>query len=152
MSHNCRVLLDEALRGMLLQDVVEPACSHSSPLLLLPKKQSDWLIVVDFRKLNATTIPDRYPMLRLGNLQSLGDSNAVFSILDLHSGFFQVELEESSWPYTAFTICSGQFKFKRMTQGICNSPLKFQKLMKSLLLGLIGTSVFCILDDVIIAS
>ncbi len=83
-------------------------------------------------------------MLRLGN--------AVSSTLDLHSGFLQVDLEESSWSYTAFTTSFGQFMFKRMAQSLRNLPLTFKKLMKSLLLGLIGTSVFCILDDVIIAS
>ncbi len=93
MPHSRRVLLDEAVRGMLLQDVVEPACSlHNAPLLLVPKKQGDWRVVVDFRKLNASTIPNRYPTPRLGDIQSLGDSKVVFSTLDLHSGFFQIEL------------------------------------------------------------
>ncbi len=129
-----RRFLDEAVRGMLLQDVAEPACSpHNAPLLFVPKKRGDWRVVVDFRKLNAT---------------SLGNSNAEFSTLDLQSGFFQVELEETSRPYTAFTTSSGQFMFKRMAQGPCNSPLTFQRLMNSVLS---GKNVF-FLDDVIIAS
>ncbi len=68
-------------KGMLLQDVIEPACSpHNAPLLLIPKKQGDWHVVVDFRKLNTSTIPDHYPMPRLGELlQSLGDLSTVFS-------------------------------------------------------------------------
>ncbi len=73
-------------------------------------------------------------MPRLGDLQSLGDLNAVFSTLDLQSGFFEVELEESSRPYITFTISSGQFMFKRMAQGLRNSPLPFQSLMNSVLM------------------
>ncbi len=132
MPNSCRVLLDEAAQGILLEDVVEPACSHNAPLLLVLKKQVDWHVVADFRKLNACTIPDRYPMPRLGDLlQSLGDSDVVFSILDLRSGCFQVELKESSRPYTAFITSSGQFMLKRMDQRLRNSPLTFQRLINS---------------------
>ncbi len=49
VPHSRRVLFDEAVRGMLLQDVVELACSpHNAPLLLVPKKQGDWRVIVDF--------------------------------------------------------------------------------------------------------
>ncbi len=49
VPHSRYVLLDEAVQGMLLQDVVEPACSpHNAPLLLVPKKQGDWRVIVDF--------------------------------------------------------------------------------------------------------
>ncbi len=93
VPHSRRVLLDEAVQGMLLQNVVQPSCSpHNAYLLLVPKKQGDWRVVVGFRKLKVSTIPGRYPVPRLGDLQSLGESNAVFSTLDLHSGLFKVEL------------------------------------------------------------
>ncbi len=138
---------------MLRQDVVEPACSpHNAHLLLIPKRQSDWRVVVDFRKLNASTIPDRYLMPRLSDLHSLGDSNVVFSTLDLHPGFFQVEIEESSRSYTAFITPSGQFMSRCITQSQHNSPLTFQRLMNSLLSDLISKGVFCLLDYVTIAS
>ena len=154
VPHSRRVILEEQVQGMLNQDIVEPANSpHNAPLLLIPKKNGDWRVVVDFRKLNASTIPDRFPMPRLGDIiQSLGDANVVFSTLDLQSGFFQVELAENSRPYTAFTTASGQFMFKRMAQGLRNAPLTFQRLMQQVLSGILGKNVFCFLDDVIIAS
>ena len=76
----------------------------------------------------------------------------IFFTLDLQSRFFQVELEESSLPYTACTTNSGQFMSKRMAQGLRNSPLTFQRLMNSVLFGFLGSQVFCFLDDVINAS
>ena len=49
------------------------------------------VVVVDFRKLISSTLPDRYPMPRLGDIiQSLDDSNTIFSTLDLLSGFFKL--------------------------------------------------------------
>ena len=149
-----RSKVDDAVRDMLEKDVIEPAASpFNAPLLLVPKANGEWRVVVDFRKLNSLTVPDRHPMPVLTDLlQSLGDSNEVFSTIDLQSGFFQVELEERSRPYTAFTTSRGQYMFKRMAMGLRNSPLTFTRLMNSVLAGLMGNSVFCYLDDVIIAS
>lgn len=154
IPHSRRTLMDDAVKDMLKEDIIEPAASpYNAPLFLVPKSNGEWRVVVDFRALNAQTVPDRFPMPVLSDLlQSIGDNNTVFSTLDLHSGFFQVELEESSRPYTAFTTSSGQFAFKRMAMGLRNSPLTFMRLMNSVLAGLIGTSVFCYIDDVILAS
>ena len=80
-------------------------------------------------------------------IQSLGTLNMMFSTLDLHLGLFLVELEESTLPYTAFTTNSGHFMFKRMAQGLRNSLLTFQRLMNSVLSGLLGKQVFWFLDD-----
>ena len=125
--HRRRELLGTAVQGMLDQEIIEPACSpHNAPLLLIPKKQLDHRIVVDFRRLNSSNIPDRYPMPQLGGIiNSLGNPYMIFSTLDLQSGFFQVELQESSRPYPAFTTNSGHFMFKRMAQGLSNSRLPF---------------------------
>ena len=154
IPHSRRTKVDEAVRSMLQDDVIEPAASpFNAPLFLVPKPGNEFRVVVDFRSLNSITIPDRHPMPVLSDLlQSIGDSNSVFSTLDLQSGFFQVELEESSRPYTAFTTSSGQYAFKRMAMGLRNSPLTFVRLMNSVLSGLLGDSVFCYLDDLIIAS
>jgi hypothetical protein len=55
----------------------------ASPLHLVPKKDGSWRPCGDYRRLNAVTIPDRYP---LPNMQSLNDRMAgctVFSKIDL---------------------------------------------------------------------
>ena len=154
IPHSRRALVDEAVKAMINDDIVEPAASpFNAPLLLVPKPNGEWRVVVDFRALNSVTIPDRFPMPVLSDLlQSLGENNGVFSTLDLKSGFYQIELEEVSRPYTAFTTSSGQYMFKRMAMGLRNAPLTFTRLMNSVLAGLLGNSVFCYLDDVIVAT
>ena len=53
-----------------------------------------------------------------------------FSVLDLKSGFYQIEMEEADKHKTAFVCPLGFFEFNRMPQGITNTPSTFQRLME----------------------
>ena len=77
--------MDDAVRTMLDEDIIEPAASpFNVPLFLVPKSNGEWRAVIDFRGLNAATIPDRFSMPVLSDLlQSISDSNSVCSTLDL---------------------------------------------------------------------
>ena len=96
---------------MLDNDIIEPSISAwSSPVLLVNKKDNNATrFCVDYRKLNGVTIKDSFPVPRIDDiLDSLGDAK-FFSTIDLKSGFFQIEVEKSSRPYTAFTCRNGLF-------------------------------------------
>ena len=76
-----------------------------------------------------------------------------FSILDLKSGYWQLELEEEAKPLTAFTMGPlGLWECERMPFGLTNAPATFQRLMESCL-GELNLS-WCIiyLDDIIVFS
>ncbi len=80
--------------GLLGEGVIQE--SHSpcnSPLFLVSKKNGSYRHVIDFRKVNALTVPDHYPLPILSDLlQSLGDPNTVFSAIDFISGFWENSL------------------------------------------------------------
>lgn len=59
-------------------------------------------MVVDFHKLHAQTITDRYPTPDVA-VQNLSSSK-VFPILDLESGFHQILIKESDRGKTAFSM------------------------------------------------
>ncbi len=60
----------------------------NSPLFLVPKIDGFYRPVIAFRKVNALTVPDHYPLPILSELlQSIGKDNTVFTSLDLLSGF-----------------------------------------------------------------
>ena len=76
-----------------------------------------------------------------------------FSSMDLKSGFWQVQMREKSWQYTAFTVGSlGMYEFLQMPYGLCNAPATFQRLMQNCLGELNLTYALVYLDDVIVYS
>ena len=73
--------------------------------------------------------------------------------MDLKSGFWQVQMDEESRQYTAFTVGSmGMYEFLRMPYGLCNAPVTFQHLMQKCLGELNLTYALIYLDDVIVYS
>ena len=95
--------------------------------------------VVDYRKLNERTIPDRLPLPVISDiLHGLGTENKYFSTIDIKSAFWQIELEEESKDMTAFSTPTGNYRFKRMHFGLSNSPLTYMRLMNIVLRGLLG--------------
>ena len=80
----------------------------------MPKKDGSLRFCVDFRRLNAMTKKDVYPLPRVDDiLDTLGDAK-YFTTLDLASGYWQVPLDDQSRPKTAFTTHQGLFEFVHM--------------------------------------
>ena len=75
-----------------------------------------------------------------------------FSTIDLMSGFWQIEMEESSKQYTAFTTHCGLYEYNRMPFGLKNAPGTFQRLMESVLCSMNWKQCLIYIDDCIISS
>lgn len=150
IQRQINIELDEMLR----QDIVEPSTSAwSSPILLVKKKDGGYRFCVDYRKLNAVTERDSYPLPYISHtLDKLREAHYL-STLDIKSAFWQVSVEENSRQYTAFTVPGrGLFQFKRMPFGLHNSPATWQRLIDSVLGPELEPFVFVYLDDVVIVT
>ena len=84
---------------------------------------------MDYRKLNAVTRKDSYPLPRIDDaLDSLSGSR-YFTTLDLQSGYHQVSMHPNSRDKIAFISHAGLFEYNVMSFGLTNAPPNFQRLM-----------------------
>ncbi|EIE90543.1 hypothetical protein RO3G_15254 [Rhizopus delemar RA 99-880] len=84
--------------------VISPSNSPwAAPVILVKKKNGEYRMVIDYRKLNAVTKKGSYPLPRIDDLLDTLGKASIFSALDMRAGFHQVPLEEESKKLTAFT-------------------------------------------------
>lgn len=150
--------VQDQISNMLKQGIIRPSQSAwSSPIWVVPKKsdasgKTKWRIVVDFRKVNEKTIDDKYPIPNINDvLDKLGKCQ-YFTTLDLASGFYQVQMDNTDIHKTAFNVEHGHFEFLRMPMGLKNSPATFQRVMDDVLKDLLNVVCLVYLDDIIIFS
>ncbi|KAK7938780.1 hypothetical protein WMY93_002106 [Mugilogobius chulae] len=144
--------LHDEIQEMLRLGVIEPSNSEwSSPVVIVFKKDGSLRICIDFRKLNSVSEFDAYPMPRIDDLLEKIGAAKYITTLDLCKGYWQVPLEESSRPYTAFQTPAGLFQFTVMPFGLHGAPATFQRLMDRVLKGCEHCSA-AYLDDVVIFS
>ncbi len=148
-----RELITQHITSMLEADIIEPSVSPwASPVVLVKKKDGSTRFCIDYRKLNAVTKKDSYPIPHIQESLDLLGQTQYFTTLDLFSGYWQVEMNESSKEYTAFTTYDGLYQFKVLPFGLCNAPSTFQRLMESVLRGLNWKICLIYIDDIIIFS
>jgi hypothetical protein len=107
---------------------------------------------VDYRKLNAVTIGDEFPIPRQAEiLQSLSGAQ-VLSSLDTLSGFNQLEIAPEDVEKTAFRTHRGLAQFRRMPFSLRNGPSIFQRIMQGVLAPYLW--IFCLvyIDDIVVYS
>uniref|UniRef100_A0A8C8DED1 Gypsy retrotransposon integrase-like protein 1 n=1 Tax=Oryzias sinensis TaxID=183150 RepID=A0A8C8DED1_9TELE len=98
------------------------------------------------------TIKDAYALPNLEETFSALTGSKWFSVLDLKSGYYQIEVDEVDKQKTAFVCPLGFWEFNRMPQGITNAPSTFQRLMEKCMGDINLKEVLVFLDDLIVFS
>ena len=124
--------------------------AYASPLHMVPKDDGTHRPCGDYRGLNSSTLPDRYPIPHIQDFANQLRGATVFSKIDLVKGFYNIPVAPADVPKTAVITPFGLFEFLRMPFGLCNAAQTFQRLMDVVLRDLSG--VFVYLDDILVAS
>ena len=148
-----RELEQREVDKMLREGVIEPSQSEwASPVVMVPKPDGTLRFCVDYRRLNAMTARDSYPLPRMDEcIDSLGTAK-IFSTLDCNAGYWQLPVSERDRAKTAFVCHAGLYQYIRMPFGLKNAPASFQRTLDIILSGYKWKSCLVYLDDVIIYS
>ena len=123
----------------------------SSNVVLARKKDGRLRMCIDYRQLNQRTIKDSYSLPRIDEMFDTLRGAKYCSILDMKSGYHQVEIEEEHKERTAFYVGPlGFFEFNRMPFGLSNSPATYQRLMNERFEDLHLKACLIYIDDIIV--
>jgi hypothetical protein len=143
----------EALQKLQQQGTIRPSSSPwACPIVLVRKKSGDVRLCVDYRKLNAVTTKDAFPLPRVQDCLDSMANSVLFSTMDITAAYNQVPVNDADIAKTAFVTKYGLFEYLTMPFGLCNAPGTFQRLMEIVLNGLQWTTCLIYLDDVIVFS
>ncbi|XP_070855071.1 uncharacterized protein [Drosophila suzukii] len=145
-------IINQQLDELLRDDRIEPSRSpHSAPLVLVRKKTGDMRMCVDYRQLNAHSIPDAYPLPRINHILERLRNALFISTLDLKNGYWQIPMAEGSRECTAFTVPGrGLFHWKVMPFGLHSAPATFKRALNSVIGPDMEPHAFAYLDDIIV--
>lgn len=141
--------IQELLNGGIIR---ESDSDYASPIIIVPKKDGDIRLCVDYRELNKITVKDRYPLPLIEDQLDKLSGSRYYTTLDLVSGFHQIKISEKSIHKTAFVTPDGHYEYVRMPFGLANSPAVFQRAVNKMLGNLTTSEVLAYMDDVLIPS
>lgn len=153
MSEEESKVLKEYLDDMLKKKFIRPSESPAGyPVLFQKKKDGSLRLCVDYKKLNAVTIRNSYPLPLIPDIIERVKGAKFFTKLDLRSAYNLIRIREGDEYKTAFRTKYGHFEYLVMPFGLRNAPATFQAFINSVLRPFLEKFVILYLDDILIFS
>jgi len=109
--------------------------------------------VVNYRKLNSFTVPDRYPLPLIQELVDKVWDAHLFTKMDVHAGYNNIRFREGDEEKAAFKTNMGLFEPTVMPFGLRNALAVFQRMMNTQFADIIATGqVIIYMDDILVAT
>jgi hypothetical protein len=126
-----------------------------SPSFTVRKADGSMRPVIDYRKLNESTLPNSYPMISIEDILKATAGMAIFSKCDSANGYHQIPLRDlKDGKYSAYSLPSGSVVLipSSMQMGLNGASHTFQAEMDNIIRPLQFEAILAYQDDLIIFS
>jgi len=145
--------LKRYLREHLVKGYIEPSdADFGAPVLFVKKANGQWRLCVDYRKLNAITKKDRYPLPRIDETMKRLRNVKYFTVIDIQHAFNTIRMKDSAKNWTTFRTREGSYHYLVMPFGLCNGPSTYQRFINGIMMDILDDFVVVYIDDILIYS
>lgn len=158
LPDSMKELMHKEIRDLEEMGVINESMSvYNSRAFFVPKKNDEGKkvgdrMVIDYRELNKQTEVEEFPIPLIDEILDDFSGCKYFTILDIKSAYYQIELTPECRHLTAFTAPYGKYEFNRVPMGLAGAPLTFQKAVNTIFRDLLGKGVNVYMDDVAISA
>jgi transposase InsO family protein len=146
----CRKYIVEALQKGFIESSNAP---WAAPVLFVQKPGGRGLrFCVDYRKLNALTTKDRYPLPLIDETMTRIGQAKFFTKIDIRQAFHRIRMDPAAEELTTFRTRYGAYKYKVLPFGLTNGPSTFQRYINDTLMGYLDDFCSAYIDDILIFS
>ena len=128
------------------------SASYSLPVLFGKKPGGGIRFCINYRRLNAITKKDRYPISLIEERVAQLEGAKYFTKIDICQAFYRIRMSKDSEEFTTFLTRFGIFKHLVMPFGLFNSPASWQHLINDILFNFLHCFVQTYLDNILIYS
>ena len=131
MNPNYAAKVKEEIDKLLRVGFIRPVkqATWLSPIVVVPKKNGKIRVCVDYRKLNAATITDAFPLPFIDGVLDAVAGHEVYSFLDGFSGYNQIRMHPEDQEKTSFVTEWGVFVAVVMMFGLKTALIDFQRII-----------------------
>ena len=161
-----KVVKQEILK-LLNVGVIYPISDSNwkSPIQVVPKKfgvtliknennkdvpsrvQTGWRVCIDYRKLNATSRKDHFPLPFIDRMLERLAGHTHYCFQYGYSSYNPIVIPPEDQEKTTFTCPFDTFAYRRMPFGLCNATATFQRCMVSIFSDYIESIIKVFMDD-----
>ena len=133
--------------------IVASSSPFASPILFVKKKDGSLRFCVDYRKLNALTRKDRYPLPLIDETLAQLSQARIMTKLDIRHAFNRIRMSsEQDEDLTTFRTRFGSYKYRVMPFGLTGGPATFQHYINDMLFDYLDVFCTAYMDDILIYS
>lgn len=148
LSKQVRQILSDWLRMGIIQESTNSP--YGSGLVVIPKKDGNLRLTIDYRQLNDFTVNEPYPVPHIkSGLRNLA-GNQFYSSLDCKSAYYSILFDKESTKKIAVMTPLGKYEFLRLSMGLKNAVSVFCRLIHRLLVDYTPDIALPYLDSILI--